>query len=347
MSLALIMVLNFGLAACGSPVADNEITPTSGLEPTPVSVSTPTSLPTLIAAPERIVLLAPPDANPAHVSSLEALIAELAGEAGLTWEIRSGLSSNDIDTSLRLVIALPPNPNLESLASTSTEVQFLGVGIPGLEPAANVSLIGPMGLRFDQQGFVAGFIAAMITPDWRVGAIGLNDTQSGRASLNGFINGVGYFCGTCIPVYPPYLNYPKYISLTQAEIDISWRLAVDTLVQASVQTVYVPPEASSEPMLVDLVQHGMKIIGGEEPPQEFQSSWVVTIRPDPAQAVRLLWEDLLAGLGGASLPMPLVIVEVNTDLLSPGRLKLAESVMQELLDGYIDPAVDPITGEAR
>jgi hypothetical protein len=204
-----------------------------------------------------------------------------------------------------------------------------------------------MGLRFDQQGFMAGFIAAMITPDWRVGVIGLSDTQAGRASLNGFINGVGYFCGTCRPVYPPYLHYPESISMTQAEIDVSWRLAVDSLVQASVQTVYVPPEASSEPMLVDLIQNGMNIIGGEEPPQEFQSNWVVTIQPDPTQAVRLLWEDLVAGFGGVSLPMPLVIMEVNPDLLSPGRLKLAESIMQELLDGYIDPAVDPITGEAN
>ena len=347
LGLVLILVLNLGLAACGSPIADDEITPTSGLEPTPVSASTSTPLPTLTPSPERVVLLAPPDANPAYVSSLENLIAELAGEAGLTWEVRSDLSSNDIDASLRLVIALPPNPNLESLASTSTEVQFLGVGISGLEPNVNVSLIGPKGFRFDQQGFMAGFIAAMITRDWRVGVIGLSDTQAGRGSLNGFINGAGYFCGTCIPVYPPYLYYPEHISLTQAEIDLSWRLAVDALVQSAVKTVYIPPEASNEPLLVDLVQHGMKIIGGEEPPQEFQSSWVATIRPDPGQAVRLIWEDLLADLGGVSLPMPLVIDDVNPDLLSPGRLKLAESVMQELLEGYIDTGVDPITGEAR
>ena len=45
--------------------------------------------------------------------------------------------------------------------------------------------------------------------------------------------------------------------------------------------------------------------------------------------------------------MPLVIEDVNPDLLSPGRLKFAESVMQELLDGYIDTAVDPIIGEAK
>ncbi len=343
----LIGVLYLVLAACESPVAVNKITPTSGLEPTPVSESTPTSIPTLTPSPERVILLAPPEAIPAYVSSLETLITELAGEAGLTWETRSDFSSNDIDTSLRLVIALPPDPNLESLVSTSTEVQFLGVGIPGLVPAANVSLIGPMGFRFDQQGFLAGYIAAMITPDWRVGVISLNDTQAGRAALNGFINGVGYFCGTCRPVYPPYLHYPMYIGLTQAEVDVSWQLAVDALVQASVQTVYIPPEVSSELMLADLVQHGIKIIGGEEPPPGLQSSWVATIRPDPAQAVRLLWEDLLAGLGGASLRMPLVIEEVNPDLLSPGRLILAESVILELLDGYIDTAVDPITGEAK
>ena len=347
MSLALMLVLNLGLVACVSPVADDEITPTSGIESSPVSVSTSTPLPTLTPSPERVVLLAPPDANPRLVSSLETLIAELAGEAGLAWEVRSEISSDDLDPSLRLVVALPPNPNLESLTSRSTEVQFLGVGIPGLEPAANVNLIGPLGLRFDQQGFIAGFIAAMITPDWRVGVIGLSDTQAGRGSLNGFVNGVGYFCGTCRPVNPPYLYYPKNISLTQEEIDTSWRLAVDDLVQAAVQTVYIPPEVSSEPLLVDLVQQEMIIIGGEQPPQEFQSSWVATIRPDPAQAVRLLWEDLLAGIGGASLPMPLVIVDVNTDLLSPGRLKLAESVMQEMLDGYIDSVVDPITGEAK
>lgn len=343
----LIGALYLVLAACASPITNIEITPTDESGSASVSESTPTLIPTLTPSPERVILLAPPEANPAHVSSLETLVAELAGEAGLTSETRPAFSSDDIDSSLRLLIALPPNPGLESLVGASTEVQFLGIGIPGLVPAANVSLIGPIGFRFDQQGFLAGYIAAMITPDWRVGVISINDTQAGRAALNGFINGVGYFCGTCRPVYPPYLHYPMYIGLTQAEVDVSWQLAVDALVQASVQTVYIPPEVSSETMLAELVQHGIKIIGGEEPPPGLQSSWVATIRPDPAQAVRLLWEDLIAGLGGASLPMPLVIEEVNPDLLSPGRLRLAESVILELLDGYIDTAVDPITGEAK
>jgi hypothetical protein len=38
---------------------------------------------------------------------------------------------------------------------------------------------------------------------------------------------------------------------------------------------------------------------------------------------------------------------VNHDLFSPGRQRMAEDLLAELLAGFIDTGVDPQTGESR
>jgi hypothetical protein len=255
------------------------------------------------------------------------------------------LSADDIDPSVRLVVGLPPDQGLEALAESSKQVQFLGVGLPGLTPMDNLSIIGPTGFRSDQIGFLAGYLAAVMTPDWRVGVIGRSDTSAGIAAMIGFANGAGYLCGTCRPVYPPYIQYPIQVGLSQYEIENGWQNAVDILTQASVETVYVTSEINNQQLLSTLTESGMVLIGDKIPMDELRTNWVATLRPDPGRAVRDLWADLQKGQGGTSVSMPILITDVNPDLLSPGRQRLVEAVMLELLEGFIDTGVDPLTGE--
>jgi hypothetical protein len=342
-SLLAIFIFSLLLVACIGPDAEVGDTPSDVIDTNTSTESIPTHVST--PHPDLVVLLASSEANLSQVASLEVVVSELSGETGLNWERRLTLSSSELDSSILMVIALPPYSDFEALAAAAPAIQFLAVGIPGIEQAENVSVIGPLGMRHDHQGFIAGYLAAMITHDWRVGVISLGDTPAGQAELVGFINGAGYFCGQCRPAYPPFLEYPMYVGLSEEEVNASWRIASETMAEGSVRLVYVSPEVESEALLIDLTQRGMVLIGGEEPSEEMKPQWVATIRSDPGQAVRDLWEDLLAGKGGASLQMPLVIEDVNTEYLSPGRQRLLEDTMRDLLAGFIDTGVDPLTGE--
>jgi hypothetical protein len=343
--LTLFGALGLLLSACGYPKVVPEITPTDIERVTFTPEPTATLFPTLTPSPSRVVILAPPETDTELLSSIEAVLSELVTEGEYIVETRRTLSSEDIDASLRLVIGLPPDQGLESLAESAEEVQFLGLGIPGLSPRDNLSVVGPMGFRPDQQGFIAGYISAVITQDWRVGVIGRNDTTIGQAGMNGFVNGARYFCGTCRPVFPPYVQYPIQVGLSEVEFQNAWQSAVETLIEAAVHTVYVSPEIKDPGLYSALAESGMLLIGGHKPGDELLTNWVATLRVDPAEAVRDLWADLLGGQGGASVPIPMMILDVNPELFSYGRQELTESILKELEEGFIDTGVNPLTGQ--
>ncbi|HEY47243.1 MAG: hypothetical protein AMJ88_00360 [Anaerolineae bacterium SM23_ 63] len=343
--LALSGVLGLILGACGSPMVASEITPTDDERVTLTPEPTPTLSPTFTLSPPRVILLASEEIDPELFSSVEEVIRELANEGGYVVETRTSLSSEEIDASFQLVVGFPPDQDLEILAESMEAVQFLAVGISGLSTSDNLSVIGPMGFRPDQLGFIAGYISAVITQDWRVGVIGRSDTPTGQAGLNGFVNGARYFCGTCRPIFPPYVQYPIQVGLSEVEIQNAWQEAVDILIEAAVHTVYVSPEIEDPRLLSALVESGMILIGGHRPGDELLRNWVATLRVDPAEAVRDLWEDLLGGQGGASVPIPMIIQDANPDLISYGRQRLVETILQELLEGFIDTGVNPLTGQ--
>ena len=84
---------------------------------------------------------------------------ELAEIDNLVLQVVSELASSDISPEVQLVVVLPPDsgpdPGIRALASAVPDIQFLALGIPGLEPGSNLSVIGARGENFDQQGFLA------------------------------------------------------------------------------------------------------------------------------------------------------------------------------------------------
>ena len=60
-----------------------------------------------------------------------------------------------------------------------------------------------------------------------------------------------------------------------------------------------------------------------------------------------LLPGLLNGEGSVVVELPLGFTAVNPDLFSPGRQRLTEIMLADLLAGFIDTGVDPATGEAR
>jgi hypothetical protein len=199
----------------------------------------------------------------------------------------------------------------------------------------------------DSQGFIAGYLAAVITPDWRVGVISRADTSAGKAAQGGFINGTVFYCGLCRPAYPPFFQYPVFASVTAGASPEEQQAAADLLISNAVQTVYIAPESADQSTLEYLAEAGVSMIGSHSPPAQLQDNWVATLQVDWIAAVKEAWEPVLNGEAGFVLEAPIQLNDRNEALFSPGRQGYVERMMADLLAGYIDTGVDPLTGEPR
>jgi len=345
----LLSFLSLSLSACGTVIPTDKPTPTPSPSPTATATPIPTLAPTPTPLPLTAILLAPVGADEAMVSNLQTALNVIITAHGLRWQVRQQLSPVDLVPELRMVVAVPPDPGLAQMAIFAPETQFLALGIPGLESAANLSVIGAVNDRPDQQGFIAGVIAAMLSPDWRAGAISLSDTVEGRSARSGFLNGGVYFCGLCRPIHSPFYAYPLYFELPSTATTAEWQEAANYMVDHYVQTVYVYPGAGDEAMLSSLAAAGVNIISSGTPPEAASENWVVSLTTDPLPLIQSLVEGLLNGSisGGQSLAVPIQFTNINPALFTPGKQQLAEQILSDLQTGYIDTGVDLTTGENR
>lgn len=286
-----------------------------------------------------MALLLAPHAGSPLAEALQLQLAELAASQGMELQVQASFDPGEPDDDLRVVVALPPDPGLAELAAAAPGVQFLALGIPGLQPGANLSVIETEAAGPERQGFLAGYLAAIVTEEWRVGVIAASDTPEGTAARQGFLNGAVFFCGLCRQSYPPFYTYPMSAELPSASSPAEWQAAAASLVEKSVRTVYVAPGAGDEDMLLSLAQAGVSLIGSGPPPAAAQERWIASVQADPLPALRQAWPDLIQGKGGARLVPTLEIAFVNPRLLSPGRQLRVEEIAQELQGGYIDTGV--------
>lgn len=337
------------VAACGSTAAPGGVVSTSTSEAQgEISTSTlPTATSTFIPTetPQGVIFLAPPGADPGLVAELAPAVEALAQQDGLEFITLTEIPGDEIGENIVLVVVVPPDPGIETLAARNPQTQFLAIGIQDLSAGANITTIGADGERPDQQGFIAGYLAAVITPNWRVGVISNPDAGTGQAARDAFQNGVVFFCGLCRTSTPPYFTYPQFYDLPAGSGGVEIQSAVAFMQSNAVQTIYVYPEVGDEQLYQGLADAGISIVGGVTPPLGFEASWVATIRPDYLTPLQDVWSRVLAGNGGLSLAVPIVIQDQNEGLFSAGRQRVVEDTLSDLLSGFIGTGVDPASGE--
>ena len=345
----IIACLGIVFSACATIIPTAKPTLTSSPSPTATVTITPTITPTPTPPTPTAVLWAGPGSDQTQVRNLQTELNNTVTSAGVRWQVRRQLTTNDLLPELRLVVVLPPDPGLAQLVAEASDTQFLAIGISGLESAPNLTTIGAEGDRPDQQGFIAGVIAAMLADDWRVGVISQSDTVEGEAAQTGFVNGVTYFCGLCRPAHPPFYEYPLQVVLPSTATSIEWQEAANYMVDHEALSVYVYHGARDDAMLSILAAGDITIISGGEPPQGSSSKWVVSLTTDPLDLIQGQVAGLLNGsvTGGKSLAVPITFTHINPSLLTPGKQKLAEQVLSDLQTGFIDTGVDLTTGENR
>ncbi len=320
------------------PVAEPS-TPTLTPSPEPSATPAPTATPLAPLA----ILLALPGSDGGLSDLLQAELALQAPAAGLRWQIRQTLSPVEAAEARYIVVLAAPKTTaaeIDGLVSGAPGTNFLVAGLAGVAPAPNlVSIAG--GNAPDQTGFLAGYLAAVVTPGWRVGVISVEDSETGQAARIGFQNGVRFFCGLCRPLGPPYYAYPLYAGLPANASPAEWNVLADFMRNRFVETVFVAPGAGDEALLRYLASQEIQVIAAAPPPPGTESQWVVSIRSDVSKVYLEYLPRLLAGETGIFEPLPVELADANPDILTAGRMRLGEAMLADLQGGWIDTGAGP------
>lgn len=321
-----------------------------GTPPAPeIPSSTPvlTASPTLPSTPLSILVL-PADMPQAESDRYQTLFYDLAQANGMRFQVRNVLTPTDLafeGPALKVVIALPPDPGLAALTIAAPGVQFLAVGIPGLAETSNLSSVGAAGLPVDQQAFLAGYIAGMVAPEWRVGILSQKDTPGGEAARTAFENGYHFYCGDCFNdnFNQPFSHgfYPIVVRIPTDAPESDYTGYGNLLVRNFVKVAYLYPEIATPDLLSYMAQNGVLLISQTLPGEDFRSKWVASIQPDLTSAIQRIFPDLVAGNGGQVAPTPLLLADVNPDLLSDAKMRLVQDVLNGLQNGTIGTGVNP------
>lgn len=322
------------LAACARPPETPAAPTETSVPPAPTATSTP-GIP-------LVILVLPADMPQDESSRYQTAVYELAQANGMRYQLLNTLTETDLALAgpdLKVVIVLPPDPGLAALTAAAPNVQFLAVGVPGLTPAPNLSTVGAEGAPVDQQAFLAGYIAALTADDYRLGILTTKDSE-GQAARTAFANGMRFYCGLCQKAFWTGWDY-IHIEIPTDELASRYPAYADPFRQYNVSVVFVDPDVATLDVLDTLAQRRIFLISEEMPLPDLQENWVVSIKPELLPAIQRIFPDLLAGRGGQTIPVPLMLRDINSALLSEGKLRLVEETLADLQAGYIGTGVNP------
>ncbi|HJR80115.1 MAG TPA: hypothetical protein VJ821_08585 [Anaerolineales bacterium] len=317
------------LSACGGGEASGTSTPS----PTDTPVVPPTLTPT-IATPLAILVL-PADLDPDTSNLYQKTVYDLTQTSGLRFQVRNTLTDVDIaEPGLQVVISLPPDPGIAALAAAAPQGQFLAINIPEVTAGGNISVLGN-NAQTDIAAFLAGYTAALITDDYRIGMLLPKDNPDALRALNAYATGMKFSCGTCRPVYFYNWTYPQYLEIGAEEDPANYDAYADILIlQYKVQTIYLHPEIATSDLMTYIGTTGAYMIGTVTPEQR-PAGWVMTIQPDIVKAIQNAWPGLVSGQGGVTVQSPLGLTDIDPTLLSPGKQLDVERKLNELQAGLI------------
>ncbi len=333
-SIILFVAIAMMLSACGA----GESSATS----TPVPTDTPIVPPTVTATPTTplAILVLPADLEPDTSNLYQKTVYDLAQASGLRFQVRNALTLTDLEPGLKVVIALPPDPGIAALAAAAPQVQFLAINIPEVAAGGNISVLGNNS-QTDVSAFLAGYTAALITDDYRVGMIIPKDNADAIRALNAFANGMHFQCGVCRPIYFYNSSFPQYVEIRAEEDPANYDAYADILIlQYKVSTIYLYPDIATSDLETYIGTTGTSMIGTISPEQR-PGGWVMTIQPDIIKAIQNAWPNLVAGQGGVTVQSPLGLSDIDPSLLSPGRQRLVEQTLSDLQAGLISTGVNP------
>ena len=321
------------VSACGGSATETIKPPTA--VPTNTALPTATMIPT--PSTPLAILVVPADMDKATSDLYQKTVYDLAQQSAFRFQVRNALTPVDLaDPTLKVMIVLPPDPGVASLAPTAPGVQFLAVNIPNLTAGGNLSVLAGDS-QVELPAFLAGYVAAMISDEYHIGMVIPKDNGDAQRAFNAFSNGMTYYCGLCRTFYLSQIGYPTYIEVPADEKPANYGGYANVLINdRKVYSLYIYPSLANADFLSYIGTQGVYLIGTSMPDPR-PGGWVMTISPDTIKAIQSAWPNLIAGKGGQNVQSPLGIADVDPSILTPGKLRLAQDTLNGLLAGRILP----------
>ncbi|MBI2333031.1 MAG: hypothetical protein HYU84_12895, partial [Chloroflexi bacterium] len=284
------------------------------------------------------LLILPTDLDKPTSDLYQKTVYDLALASGFRFQVRNGITPEDLaDPTLKVVIALPPDPGVANYAPTAPNVQFLAVNIPNVTAAGNVSVLAPS-TQVELPAFLAGYTLAMMTYEYHVGMLYPEGDANAQAALNAFSNGMRYYCGLCDGIYIDLVSYPAILGIPTNEDPSKFGGYANVLINDNkVGGLYIYPSLATDDFLSYVGTQGVYLVGTTRP-EPRPGGWLMTISPDTIKAIQTAWPQLIAGQGGQNVQSPLGIADVDTNILTEAKLRLVQHTLDELIAGRILPS---------
>jgi len=310
------------LAGCASANSPNPSAATSQPTPSPTQTTAPTPSPNLI-------LIGVDDA------ALSAALRQWA--AGRGW--------GTMDTGPDELRSLADDPTLAPLAvvsfgqPVSSPAPTVLVEVEGATSSDRVSTVGTPGARYDQAGFLGGVLAGLASQTEWVGELypaGASDDPIQGAYRDGFAQGVLLGCPKC-----------RVVSLSSAEA------SVDGYRGQGVDIVFVVPSPETQAQAAALAQAGVWVVWSGPLPEALSAASSGLAGRVSFELQPLLLEALEALAGGAAGQAwpysiqngSLVLADLNSAAISPGRQRLLEEAYQAVASGDLALEIDMREGQ--
>jgi predicted small secreted protein len=289
-------------------------------------------VPTETLSPPVMLLLAGPESDPVTLANAQVQVEQIALQQGMGFETRQALTLETAPENLKVVVALPPVDNLADLAASLPLSKFVGLNIPGLSSGGNLIAIGG-NQPSEFQAFMAGYIAAVQSDDWRVGLIYFGD-EGGRNYKNAFLSGALYFCGLCNPYYPPFNEYPLYSEVSVGASPEILQQAADNLISQGVNTVHLAPGVETDNLYSYMAGNNLRFVGTGAPPAGIEGYWIASVLSTGGID---LSQVIIGALNGQSDFDSISAIEITYTGLSEARLTHYREILARLESGEIDP----------
>ena len=327
----LIIMVGLVLSACAG-TSETVASPVPATTDTPVPPPGPTPTPVIPLA----VLVLPADLDTDTSNLYQTTVYDLAQASGMRFQVRNTFTLADLEPGLKVVVALPPDPGLAELAAAAPDVQFLSINIQGISPGGNISVLGGSS-QSNIAAFLAGYTAAMLTEDYRVGMLMPRDNDNAIQALSAFTDGRKFYCGLCRPYFYLPWDFPQFIDIGADEDVNNYDAYADILIlQYKVRTIFIHPGVYTQD-LVDYIGTTGTLMIGTISPEQRPAGWIMTIQPDTIQAIQSAWPSLIAGQGELTVQSPLGLSDIDPTLLSPGKQMDVQETLDKLQKGLIAP----------
>lgn len=298
----------------------------------------PAAVPSSVEA--DILLWIPAGTQAGEAAGLEEQLTQFVQTRAMTFERVENINPAEINEKVKLVVSLAASAEVQNAAEAAPQVQFLALEAGAGASGANIHSLSQTTVSTEQKAFLAGYILALITPDYRVGVLYQAGTPEGAKARDGFIVGAQYFCGLCNSRYAPVMYYPKSAEVADPGSQASWQAAADALLANTVQAVYVQPEISSPELIAYLTTKSVRIVAmnGQNGVVAGAENLVGIL--DEQQAGTDLspyLDSLMQGVAPQTIPVGISLIGANENLISEGKVRLFERIKETLLQGLINP----------